>query len=426
MKTRLLSLCVSLAFTLSLCVAAPHASAASDPNITQAVNWLESQQQPDGGFVGSGGKSDPGTTADVALSLAATGVDPNTVSNGDSSMPAHASMIAYLQSQTSAYGTTVGTASKLILAAVASGDDPRAFGGQNLVHLILSHQDASTGLFDQQLYVHAYALLALSAANQTVPESAVMALESHQAKNGGWAFDGSDDPTQTDSNTTAVAIEALVASDQANSDAISNGMDYLSSLRDDNGLYAYQPTPGSPLVGDANSTAVVIQALLASGQSFDSSPVTSAVSGLQTLRNGDSGAFAYRSDTPGDNLLATVQVLPALAGKALPIWPVHAPGRTLDQAKSAAQPGDFQRCVYFEQTKHNACFGFLAYWQHFGGLDAFGYPLTEEFTFVDPATGRPTTIQYFERARFEWHPGSTPVRYDVELGRIGSEVLNTP
>ncbi|MGA7669852.1 MAG: prenyltransferase/squalene oxidase repeat-containing protein [Nitrolancea sp.] len=420
MKSRLITLLVSFVFLLPLVGVAPSASAANDTEITQAVNWLTSQQQADGGYVGFGGNTDPGTTADVALSLAAAGVDPDTVSNGGPSM------IDYLQSQTATYATTVGGAAKLILAAVASGDDPRDFGGQNLVQVILSHRNQSSGLFDPQLYVHAYAMIALSAANQTIPESAVTALEKHQAQNGGWAFDGSDDPAQTDSNTTAVAVEALVASSHLNSDSVDNGMSYLDGLRDDNGLYASQQTAGTPLVGDANSTALVIQALLASGQSPDSAAVTAAVTGLETLRNTDTGAFAYRSDVPGDNLLATVQALPALAGKGLPVWPLHAPGRTLAQAKSDAQPGDGRRCVYFEQTMHNACLGFLAYWQKNGGLDAFGYPLSEEFTFVDPATGRPTTMQYFERARFEWHPGSAPLRFDVQLGRLGSEALSTP
>lgn len=51
-------------------------------------------------------------------------------------------------------------------------------------------------------------------------------------------------------------------------------------------------------------------------------------------------------------------------------------------------------------------------------MPIFGYPLTDEF--VDPATGRVT--QWFERARFEWHPGTWPERYDVLLGRLGSEL----
>ncbi|GBD20784.1 hypothetical protein HRbin28_01232 [bacterium HR28] len=77
-----------------------------------------------------------------------------------------------------------------------------------------------------------------------------------------------------------------------------------------------------------------------------------------------------------------------------------------------------ESCIYFPETRHYLCHGFLSYWRAFGGLPIFGYPLTDEF--VDPATGRVT--QWFERARFEWHPGTWPERYDVLLGLLGSEL----
>ena len=31
------------------------------------------------------------------------------------------------------------------------------------------------------------------------------------------------------------------------------------------------------------------------------------------------------------------------------------------------------------------------------------------------------TVQYFERGRFEWHPGQWPERLDVLLGRLAAE-----
>src|SRR5690349_8537609 len=40
---------------------------------------------------------------------------------------------------------------------------------------------------------------------------------------------------------------------------------------------------------------------------------------------------------------------------------------------------------------------FLGYWQSHGGLAAFGFPVTDELT----EDGR--TVQYTERARFEFH-----------------------
>ncbi|HET7035088.1 MAG TPA: polysaccharide deacetylase family protein [Thermomicrobiaceae bacterium] len=73
---------------------------------------------------------------------------------------------------------------------------------------------------------------------------------------------------------------------------------------------------------------------------------------------------------------------------------------------------------YFPQTGHWLSHGFLRYWEQFGGLTVFGYPITEEFK--DPATGHVT--QYFERARFEWQPGAWPARYDVLLGLLGNEL----
>jgi beta-N-acetylhexosaminidase len=73
---------------------------------------------------------------------------------------------------------------------------------------------------------------------------------------------------------------------------------------------------------------------------------------------------------------------------------------------------------FFPETGHTLSHGFLAYWNKYGGLPVFGYTITEEFT--DASTGFVT--QYLERARFEWHPGAWPERFDVELGLLGVEL----
>ena len=77
-------------------------------------------------------------------------------------------------------------------------------------------------------------------------------------------------------------------------------------------------------------------------------------------------------------------------------------------------------CLYFFETKQSLCFGFRAYWETYGGLAIFGYPISAEI-----ADSSGTTVQWFERARFEWSPGSWPERYDVLLGRIGAELAET-
>jgi hypothetical protein len=73
---------------------------------------------------------------------------------------------------------------------------------------------------------------------------------------------------------------------------------------------------------------------------------------------------------------------------------------------------------YFPETGHAVSGGFLAYWNQFGGLPVFGYPLTDAYNATDVGL----VTQYFERARFEWHPGAWPERYDVELGLLGVEL----
>ena len=78
---------------------------------------------------------------------------------------------------------------------------------------------------------------------------------------------------------------------------------------------------------------------------------------------------------------------------------------------------------YFSETGHTVKAGFLAYWNQHGGLSQFGYPLTDEFTEVSDLNGKPYTVQYFERAVFEYHPENQPP-YDVLLSQLGTYRLH--
>ncbi len=60
--------------------------------------------------------------------------------------------------------------------------------------------------------------------------------------------------------------------------------------------------------------------------------------------------------------------------------------------------------LYFPQTQHTLANGFRLSWQANGGLPIYGYPLSQEFTEKNADDGNSYTVQYFERARFEWHP----------------------
>ncbi|MDQ5823348.1 MAG: glycosyltransferase family 39 protein [Chloroflexota bacterium] len=79
--------------------------------------------------------------------------------------------------------------------------------------------------------------------------------------------------------------------------------------------------------------------------------------------------------------------------------------------------------AYFPQTGHSVKEAFLRFWNQQGGLAAFGYPISEELPEISPADGKVYTVQYFERARFEWHPADAGTPNEVQLGLIGKQAL---
>jgi len=94
--------------------------------------------------------------------------------------------------------------------------------------------------------------------------------------------------------------------------------------------------------------------------------------------------------------------------------------------KGQPQPG----CRFFAETEHTVCEPFLSYWQNNGLLDPqldafgrslalFGLPLSEPAE-ESNASGQTVLTQWFERARFEFHPTNVP-QYQVLQGLLGSE-----
>ncbi len=79
---------------------------------------------------------------------------------------------------------------------------------------------------------------------------------------------------------------------------------------------------------------------------------------------------------------------------------------------------------YFSETGHNLMGKFLEYWQRTGGLPIYGYPLSEAFTERSKSDGKEYVVQYFERNRLELHPELAGTAYEVQLGLLGSELLD--
>ena len=197
-----------------------------------------------------------------------------------------------------------------MLALVAAGEDPADFASTNPLGAVEGGQDADTGIYGGGLFDHAYALMALGVTESEIPASALDAIVETQAGNGGWAFDGATDPAMADSNTTSMIVQALVATGNADHESIAPAMEFLATTVTDEGA-AYAPGAEA----DGNSTALVLQAMIATGE--DAAALEAALPAFQA----ESGAFFYQSADPADNLFTTVQAVPAMAGAALPIVP---------------------------------------------------------------------------------------------------------
>jgi hypothetical protein len=75
-------------------------------------------------------------------------------------------------------------------------------------------------------------------------------------------------------------------------------------------------------------------------------------------------------------------------------------------------------CVTFPETGKTVCDQFLRYWQRNGGLAQQGFPISDEMQELSANDGKSYTVQYFERAVFEWHPENAPPN-DVLLQLLG-------
>jgi uncharacterized protein YkwD len=73
--------------------------------------------------------------------------------------------------------------------------------------------------------------------------------------------------------------------------------------------------------------------------------------------------------------------------------------------------------VYVRETGHSLSQPFLSYWKAHGEVRILGYPITE------PVSEGGLTVQYFERARMEYHPEKAASGYAVELGHLGKEYM---
>lgn len=265
----------------------------------------ESQQGEDGGFSnGFVPESDIGATADAVLALVFAAEDPTTLKRMDKTP------IDFLEERIRAGDVQgAGAAAKVILALNALEIDPRTFGGMDLVKTVLDGFDAGTGLFGMGPFDSGLAIAALMAVGEALPQGAVEGLVAARLEDGSYAFSVDPSLETGDSNTTAIVLQALVAADEKNE--VGPSLDYFRATQNEDGGWTYQKPSEFGEETDANSTAFVLQALIASGEGLEAWGDPMATLASLQLEN---GAFGFSSTFPDANILATIQAIPTLAG----------------------------------------------------------------------------------------------------------------
>jgi len=302
----------------------PGASPQEIAAVCRAIDWLHTQQLPDGGFgqrspAPSAGKpsdrgyrSSAGTTSDVVYVLVLLGENPAgplwTI-NGRSALDALAKLApGYVN-------TDAGQAGKVASAVALVGRNPRAFAGIDLVKIIQDSYDPKTGRY-HPLYEfrHTLAVEGLLRSGVQVPPDALDVLFKAQLPVGGWfwSFDGK----KSDIDTTGRVLQVLAgAAKRQNAAAYGRAADLLarSQLAEGGWNVGYQAGPAN-----ANSTALAVGGLWAAGLDPQGSRFQKRSLGALDAMLGfqeRSGAFAYIRQ-PGQEevrLLATTDALGALA-----------------------------------------------------------------------------------------------------------------
>jgi hypothetical protein len=310
------------------------------------ASWMAKQIRVNGGFLTAFGAPDPSDTAYAVLGLHAAGV------GRDEAKQAVRFLKTQLRDPLQSGGSDApGPLAYFILAAHAAGQDARHFGGtapvNDLVHRLLATQQASgvdKGLFGVQsptfdgAFRQGLALAALKAAgvprNNAKVVAAIAWLRHQQCADGLWLAYRADtalpcppaDPATfigADTNSSGLAVQGLAAyGERPHAGLVLQSLDAIQSA---DGGFPFLAAPAQS--SDPNSTALVIQAILALGSKPTNATWTesgaSPYDALASFQIGctdvtNRGAFFF----PGSvdpSVLATVQAVPAAAGAVLPV-----------------------------------------------------------------------------------------------------------
>ena len=186
------------------------------------------------------------------------------------------------------------------------------------------------------------------------------------------------------------------------------GANYVADTLKSNGKrVTRKPDHRAPLA----CLLLVALALLMVGCSDDNTPPT------PTPGSGVNAPTAVTSTLPGSGASGSQQ--PQVTSTPQPPLYIGEPTDPQPPPTSSSPA-----TLYFTETAHYLRGDFLDFYRNNpNSATLFGLPITEEFPQQFPGSGI-YRVQYFERARLEWHP-ELPAGSRVQLGALAREVLGT-
>jgi prenyltransferase beta subunit len=283
------------------------------------------------------GFTDFGLTIDAALSLAATGSHDDALAAITNYVKQNQNDFTFLTGQFSDFASG-GAVGKVALLAEVTGNDPRSFGGVDLIagldKLVCTKADTanqcvakgnfafSTSVFSQTLPI----LAQLRAGDTSGAAAPIAYLESLQTKSGGFPslLPASGSSVEADSTAMAAMTLALVPGATART-AVAKALAWLATQQTSDGGF-----PGAAGTS-VNSAALAIQALRLDAETY-SSEIGSAEAFLAGAQNSD-GGFDVAAGVDGSDLRASAQAVGGAVGTPF--------GSVLDDlnAKAAAADG---------------------------------------------------------------------------------------
>lgn len=282
-------------------------SGAAAATVSRALGYLEGRQKSDGGFAEPGQSSSDHLTTWAVVAIKSTGKDPATWRKSGKSP------LDYLAGNAAGWSRLTDI-EKGCLAAASAGADPRSFGGRDLVTEIKNRM-AADGHIGDMVNEHCWGVIALKAAGEPVPDSARAWLAARQNVDGGFGF---SDEVASDPDDTGAALQALVAAGESpDSSTVDRALKYLKFCQSADGGFYWRST-----ASNIASTAWAVQGIAAAGEDPGSEGWTKGgktpLDYMTSMQQSD-GHIKYMPESDSQPAWMTAEAIPALLKRPYPL-----------------------------------------------------------------------------------------------------------